>query len=567
MSRKHVVAAAVVGALLLAACSSKSKESASSTTAGGGTNPSTTAGQGPTTTATKAPNGTITIANVQGQTWTCGFNPFNPAVNSLSVGPVYEPLVYVNSLKNQATTPMLASAFAWSADKKTLTFTIRDGITWNDGQPFSADDVLFTFNLLKKYPALDLNAVWSSGLTGVTAAANKVTMTFKAPAQPYFFYVASLTAIVPKHSWTTGDAAKDPVTFQDANPVGTGPFMVNPCSANLITYTANTKYWQPGLPHIAKVLYPAYTDNGPANLDLANDKAQWGGQYIPGMQQFYVAKDPTNHHVWLPPTVNVELFFNLKHDVTSQLAVRQAFAYGIDRAAVSQVGEGGLQPPANQAGIVVPTFKDWYDESTSGQYNHDTAKATAALASAGYSPSKPLDLTVITISGYTDWDASLAEIKQQLKPLGINLTINDLAQTTYNDKLFKGDFDLAYGNGSIAPGPAPYYELRQLLYSANSAPLGQNASTNYERYSDKATDALLDQYAAADDATQHEIVKKLQAVMINTIPIVPTTESVDWYQYNTKDISGWPTPDDPYARPAPYAIPDWGQVLLHLEHK
>src|SRR5262245_40561860 len=556
MGRNKVMTTAVA-AMLLAACGSSGSSGGSGTPGGGGT----AAG------GSSAASGTVTIANVQGQTWTCGFNPFNPAVNSLSVGPVYEPLVYVNALKNQETTPMLASAFEWSPDKTSLTFTIRDGVKWSDGQPFSADDVLFTFNMLKQYPALDLNAVWSSGLTDVKANGNQVVLSFASPAQTYFYYVANLTPIVPKHIWSTGDPGKDPVQFQDGEPVGTGPFMVNPCSPNLITYTANPSYWQSGLPHIAKVLYPAYTDNDPANLDLANDKAQWGSQYIPGMDQFYVEPDKENHHYWLPPTVNVELFFNLKHDVTSKLEVRQSFAYGIDRQAVSTVGEGGLQPPANQAGIVLPTFKDWYDESTKDQYNHDPEKAKAALAKAGYSPSNPLKLEVITISGYTDWDASLAEIKQELEPLGIELTVNDLAQTTYNDKLFKGDFDLAYGNGSIAVGPAPYYELRQLLYGENTAPLGENASTNYERYSDPATDALIDQYASADDATQHEIVKKLQQVMLNVIPVVPTTESVDWYQYNTKNLTGWPTPDDPYARPAAYAIPDWGQVLLHLQEK
>ena len=49
--------------------------------------------------------------------------------------------------------------------------------------------------------------------------------------------------------------------------------------------------------------------------------------------------------------------------------------------------------------------------------------------------------------------------------------------------------------------------------------------------------------------------------MIKDVPIIPTTESVDWYQYNTKDLEGWPTQDDPYAQPAPYNIPDVGQVL------
>src|SRR5262245_61345419 len=122
MGRNKVMAVAVA-AVLLAACgssgSSNSSNGGSATPGGAGT----------------AASGTVTIANVQGQTWTCGFNPFNPAVNTLSVGPVYEPLVYVNALKNQEATPMLASAFEWSADKTTLTFTIRDGVKWSDGQP------------------------------------------------------------------------------------------------------------------------------------------------------------------------------------------------------------------------------------------------------------------------------------------------------------------------------------------------------------------------------------------------------------------------------------------------
>ena len=548
MNNRRYVAMVFAAGLLVASCGSSSNKAGSSGTSGGG-----------------AQSGVVTIANTQGQTWTCGFNPFNPAVNSVSFGPVYEPLVFVNALKNEEATPMLASDYAWSGDSKTLTFTIRDGVKWSDGQPMTAADVLFTFNLLKQYPALDVNAVWSTGLQTVTSSGNKVVLNFSAPSQPYFFYVAGQTPIVPEHVWTTGDPAKDPVQFQDAAPVGTGPFEVNPCNPNLITYTANTDYWQAGLPHLAKVLYPAYIDNDPANLDLANDKAEWGSQFIPGVDKFYTAKDPTNHHTWFPPTVNVELFFNLKHEATGKLGVRQAFAYGIDRAAVSTVGEGGLQPAANQAGIVIPTYDDWYDKSTASQFNFDTNKAIAALATAGYSTDNPLQLDVITIEGYTDWDASLAEIKQQLAPLGIDLTIKDLAQTTYNDQLYKGDFDVAYG--SETGGPSPYYELRQLLYGPNTAALGENAATNYERYSDPATDALFEQYASADSATQHEIVNKLQKVMLDMIPVVPTTESVDWYQYNTKKLSGWPTPDDPYAQPAAYNVPDWGVVAAHLESK
>ena len=71
--------------------------------------------------------GTVTIANVGGQTWPCQFNPFNPSVNQVALGFVYEPLTFVNVLKAGATTPMLATDFTWSPAKDSIVFTIRDG--------------------------------------------------------------------------------------------------------------------------------------------------------------------------------------------------------------------------------------------------------------------------------------------------------------------------------------------------------------------------------------------------------------------------------------------------------
>jgi len=509
----------------------------------------------------------LTIANVAGQTWTCSFNPFNPNVNYLSFGFAYEPLYYVNSLKDNAETPMLATSYQWSPDKKSLSLTIRDGVKWNDGTPMTANDVAFTFNLLKKNPGLDIDALWSSALKSVTATGNKVDVEFNAPATTYFYYVAAHTPIVPEHIWSTGDPAKDPVKFQDATPVGTGPYQVNPCSANNIVYTANKSYWQPGLPKVAKINYPAYTDNQPANTDLASGDAQYGGQFIPGIDKAYVSRDTANHHYWFPPTTNVALYFNMKHPITGNLAIRQAMAHAIDRQQVSKIGESGYQPAANQSGVVTPTFEQWYDKGLAAKYDYsvDKTKAAQLLASAGYSPSKPLKLSVITISGYTDWDASLAEIKQQLAPLGIQLSIDDLAGETFNDRISKGDFDLAYW--SQIGGAGPYYEFRQVLHSANSAPLGQAAASNYERYSNPAVDKALDDFASADEATQHKLLSTVQEAMLRDVPVIPTTESVQWYEYNTKSFTGWPTEKDPFALPAPWQFPDVEQVLLHLAPK
>ena len=107
-----------------------------------------------------------------------------------------------------------------------------------------------------------------------------------------------------------------------------------------------------------------------------------------------------------------------------------------------------------------------------------------------------------------------------------------------------------------------------MLYSKNSAPLGQAAASNWERFSSAKTDALINEYGATTSvATQHSILDQLQQTMLSQIPVIPVVEYVDWFQYSTKSISGWPTPTNPYAQPGAYMYPDWGMVLLHLKQK
>ena len=551
MRRLKAIGALVAVGLLAAACSAGK---------GGGNGGSNGGG------STKATN-TVTISNENGALWTCNFSPFNGSDTLLSVGFVYEPLVYVNPLQNAAETPMLAKSYQWSADKKSITFTVREGVKWSDGKPFTAADVAFTFNLMKKDPSTDLYSLWTgAGLQSVTTSGSEVTLAFASPAQPYFFDFANQVTILPEYIWSTGEAAAKPAAWANAQPVGTGPFLVKPCTPNNITYVANPGYWQPGKPAIQTVQYPAYLDNNPANLDLASGKAQWGGQFIPDLDNFYTKRSPDNHY-WFAPVTNISLYPNLdpSHAATSKLAVRQALALAIDREQVSKIGESGYAPAANQTGIVRPTFDKYYDQAAldaAGYGKPDPAKAKSLLASAGYSDASPLRLTVITVTGYTDWDASLAVIKQQLKQVGVDLTVSDLAGQAYYDQLYKGNFDLAY-YGQKA-GATPYTELREMLYSKNSAPIGTAASSNVGRYRNPEVDALFDSYAAADEPAQVEIVKKISKAMLTDVPVIPVTESVNWFEYNTKDIAGWPTANNPYAQAAPFNIPDLEQVLLRL---
>ena len=261
------------------------------------------------------------------------------------------------------------------------------------------------------------------------------------------------------------------------------------CSPQVIKYSKNPGYWQKGLPKIDTVYYPAFTSNDPANQQLASGQAQWGSQFIPNIKAYYLSKNPDNHY-WFPPLVNVSIFINLKNPILANVAVRKAMAYAIDRKRVSQIGEYGYEPPSNQTGIVTPTFSSWLDPKLANTITYNPAKAKSILDKAGYKLSggvyhtpdgKPLSFRIINIGGYSDWVASVQVIQQQLKAVGIEIKPENLSSTTYDADVYAGKFELAY-DGNESGGPAPYYELRQLLYSKNSAPIGQNASSNWERY-------------------------------------------------------------------------------------
>jgi peptide/nickel transport system substrate-binding protein len=393
---------------------------------------------------------------------------------------------------------------------------------------------------------------------------------------PYFYNIADLVGIVAQHVWA---GVKDPATYSDSNPVGTGPFLLGQSSPQTITYVRNPHYWVPGKPYLDKVLYPAFTSNPAANVYLAEGKADWGGQFIPSIEAYYISKDKANNHYWFPPSDNVSLYINQTVAGLNNKLVRQAMAYAIDRDRVSRIGEYGYEPPANQTGVILPTFAGWFDKAAAARYGYtfNPQKAEALLKQAGAKKNssgiyvlngKRLSFSAINIGGNTDWVSALQIISAEMKQVGIEVNVQNLSQTDYNNRAYNGQFDLLYDTPPAQTSPSPYYELRQALCSCNTAAIGKVASSNFERWKDPATDALLKQFdATADTATQHAIVNKLQAIMLQNVPIIPVTEGVAWYQYSTKKFAGWPTQQNPYASPAPYNWPDWEVVLQNLHLK
>ena len=241
---------------------------------------------------------------------------------------------------------------------------MRHGVKWTDGTPFTAGDVAFTFNMLKKYPALDLNTVWAV-LSSVTADGDdKVVFTFKTAAVPYFYYIADQVGIVPEHVWSK---VKDPTTYQDATPVGTGPFTIARCTPQDVSYARNPELLaaRPAEDREDRI---SFLHHQPAGERSARDgPGAVGWPVHPQHARPNICRRARSNHYWFPPTVNVSIFINQTNPLLKDVAVRKAMVYALNNARVAMIGEYGYEPPANQAGIVLPTFAPLGSTSRAGR--------------------------------------------------------------------------------------------------------------------------------------------------------------------------------------------------------
>ena len=189
-------------------------------------------------------------------TWTRNFNPLLPNALFPAAGGIYEPLLVYNRVK-ATYVPWLATSYAWTADNARLAFAIRAGVKWSDGQPFTARDVAFTFDVLRRHPPLDSRRVWDF-LSDVKATSDAiVVMTFRRAYTPGLVLVGH-QAIVPEHIFKDVDVT----AFANENPVATGPFtVVTRFEPGVYELGRNQAYWQPGKPAVAGLRFPALANN------------------------------------------------------------------------------------------------------------------------------------------------------------------------------------------------------------------------------------------------------------------------------------------------------------------
>ena len=518
MHRSRSIAVAVAAAALAAACSSGSKKAPTTT------GPTSTVGAASSTTAAAATpkmGGTLrfglesdvaTLDDAQGLA--------QPADKAIALA-IYDPLLSYDD--NGNVVPYLASAVTHSADAKTWTLTLRQGVTFSDGTPFNADAVVAHFKRLQD-PAT--KSFWYSDAIKYTVSApDENTVVFSLASPNVAFeqqlcgtegYIESPTAVKAEGA----DFAR--------KPVGTGPFILKEyVTGDHVLVTRNPNYWRKDangaqLPYLDAIRFVPIPDSKAA---LSSIEA--------GDVDMIQTADSSTIKQALDAGVQVQkvsgssstiIIFDNKVPPVDDVRVRQALSYATDREAINKVVYGGVRQVAYSG---FATNSPYYDKSA-GSPAYDPAKAKALLAQYG----KPVDLTVECIP--TPEANSVFQLVQQMwEAVGVKVTLKTEEQGQYVNDIYGGKpYQVACFRSVQFVDPDDTY-----------GSLHTGSSTNILSYSDPAVDAGFDKGRSdpnmADRVAAYDQVQQLVAQDVPYFPLL-----YDLYANISKNtVHGLPVPE------------------------
>lgn len=505
------------------------------------------------------------------------FNPFSPKVLHPVRGCFYEPLVFANAYKGEIT-PWLAKSFEWSNDLKTITFQLHQHIKWNDGKPFTADDVLFTVMLGKDNKALDREGLWKKGLVDVRKT-GKYSIEFEFnDIRTTILPSIGGVYIVPKHIWSSVEA---PATWTgNENPIGTGPFMFveNSFTEQSYKLKRNPNYWQMGkdgkpLPYIDGVQYIGATGNSQLTMKVISGQVDWGNVFIANIDKLYVKRDPKHNHYWLPEGSMVYLNMNNGKTPFDNLNVRRAIAMAVDQKQVTTIMASGALP-ANQSGIK-SGYSYWITENARKYaLSFDPAGAMKLLEREGYRKNgkgiyekngAALSFNLYVPTGWTDWVTAVDTISTQLAKIGVEANVSQVAwPSPFLTNITKGEYEMSIDY--VSSGFSPYFQYDYILPNRHWAPIGEDASGHSQvRYRNPEVDKAIAAFSkTADTKKQAQYMDVVITAVMRDTPLIPLFFNPTWYEYSTRRFTGWASAENPYTAPSSYGMMKM-PVFLNLQ--
>jgi peptide/nickel transport system substrate-binding protein len=443
----------------------------------------------------------------------------DPATSSIYTGAqVYEG-IFSTLIDMDATgkfVPDLATKWA-QTNPTTWTFNLVPNATFQNGEKFTSADVKYTFERI-------LNPKTASGYAGLYSQIESIDATdpatavfhLKSPFGPFLTNLATNGEIVNQKAIESGDPAR--------NPVGTGPFaFVEWVQGDHITLKKNPTYFKAGLPHLDSVTFKFLPVDQSRIDSLSAGELDWADA-VPLQQVPTLKKDPRFTYVTSPVAgIPDFLALNTKKPPFNNAKVRQAIALAINRSDIRDVaylgtGELGLEE--------VPTGSSWYDPSGIFGTTPDIAKAKQLLADAGF----PNGLTVeyLGLSQYPELLKTGQVVRDELKQIGIDMTIKAVDVSVWYDAFVAGNFQITSAYQERTIDPDNFYSLV----------IKSGGPINTTGYSNPAVDALIEKAAASgNDAERKDLYKQIRTTTSSDAPLVFTHYETLNYLMN-KNVTG-----------------------------
>jgi peptide/nickel transport system substrate-binding protein len=471
-------------------------------------------------------------------------------------GLVYENLFLYDPLKDEYK-PWLAEKGDWTS-KTVYELTLRDGLTWSDGKPLTAEDVVFTFEL-GKFESVPYHNLWDWLKTAEAVDARTVKFTFSEPLYQQWGNHLYNRAIVPKHLWE-GRSEKDVATGANEKPVGSGPYLYQTHSQDRMVWVKNDKWWaRETLGLDVKPKYIVDIVNGSNNvalglvlqggLDLSNN-------FLPGVatlvQGGYGVQTYYPDAPYMLAANTAWLVLNTKKKPMDDPAFRKALAHAIDTPKIVSGVYGRIVSAANPTGLL-PNWDKYVDKAVVDKlgFGYDPAKAKSLLTAAGYKDTNgdklvegpggsKIELDLIVPNGWTDWMESIRVVADSAKAAGIKVNTKFPDYAALVDARNKGDFDMLINNEKqVSNSPWEYYDYMFRL------PVQDAQSTaNFGRYENKkAWDLVqqLDKTPVDDTAGMKKLTSQLQQIQLTDLPVIPLWYNGLWSQANNTVWTNWPS--------------------------
>lgn len=457
---------------------------------------------------------------------------------------IFEALVEVDSYFN--VTPCLAESWEISEDNRTVTFHLRQDVTWQDGEPFTADDVVFTYDLLCAPDVNTFYGSYASVLQGYedrkSGAADHcegiqkvddytVTLTTTEPYGLMLTGFVNYIRIIPEHIW----GAVDPATMTEQadlmrNPVGTNCFQLTEFQPDeYLIFDRYDDYWG-GVSEIDRIIMRIMTAD--ASLAAAlNGELDFGriSSMNPDDIAMYEEAGFTVEQIYYNSTQMMTV--NNSNPLLSDKRVRQAFAYAIDRAGIVENLVYGYGTVANQ-----PYREGLYcrpDDADMNLYEYNSAEALRILTEevgweyrdgVMYADGTPVEFTLIYPEGNVARMNSAPVIQEQLGEIGIGIELEIMEFSTLGDRCAAGDFDLALqAQGSNDPNLRAFYN---------------DGIYNYAQYYNQELDDLFVEAMRHVDQEEQATYLKQAALIMNED--MPSIYLYHWYdgRFVANDLAG-----------------------------